>query len=137
MVRTQASSKPALRPSLISLSKRADFLRVRGGARCATKAFVLEAKARAGGSGGEACPRFGFTVTKRLGKAVQRNRIKRRLKAAATDVYSQYANPAFDYVVIARPPALDLEFAELVGDLARAMKRVSRAPERRRADTEQ
>lgn len=135
----QASGKPAVRPGLTSLKKRGDFLRVRGGARCATKAFVLEAKARVRGPGPqeEGCPRFGFTVTKGLGKAVERNRIKRRLRAAAMDVYRQHAHPAFDYVVIARSPALDVKFAELVGDFAKALKRVHKMPQRSPPGAEQ
>ena len=137
MARMQASKKPALRPSLVSLKKRAEFLRVRGGSRCAMSAFVLEGKARNSDPQDRQQPRFGFTVTKRLGKAVQRNRIKRRLKAAARNVYFEHANPAFDYVVIARSAALEVDFAELEGDLEKALKRVHKMPQRRRPEAEQ
>ena len=51
-------------------------------------------------------PRFGFTITQQVGKAVERNRIRRRLKAAVRDVGPDHARREFDYVLIARRPAL-------------------------------
>jgi ribonuclease P protein component len=125
---------PAPRPTLVSLKRRADFLRVRGGARCATAAFVLEAKPREPQSQAVDQARFGFTVTKRLGKAVARNRIKRRLRAAARDVHMHHARPEFDYVVIARSSALDTAYAILVDDLTKALDRVHRASRGRNRD---
>lgn len=117
-----------------TLKKRAEFLRVRKGGRCATPAFVLEAKARSGGDDvlPAAVPRFGFTVTKQVGKAVDRNRIRRRLKAAVRSTAPDHARGDFDYVLIARPPALTSQFAALVGELTRAFARVHRAPARPR-----
>jgi ribonuclease P protein component len=116
---------------VITLKRRSDYLRVRKGARCATAAFVLEAKAR-----GPACaapadgPRFGFTVTRHIGKAVERNRMRRRLKAAVRDAAPNHAKREFDYVLIARRAALTSQFAALVGELARALARVHRVPKR-------
>ncbi len=114
--------KPAVR--LATLRRRAEFLRVRGGARCATPAFVLEAKRRSGEAVGA---RFGFTVSKQVGGAVERNRIKRRLKAAVHDVLADRVRPDYDYVLIARRPALDTVFAALVADLVNALDRVHRS----------
>ena len=95
---------------MTTLKKRAEYLRVRKGARCATPAFVLEAKARSDEDRAPptGTPRFGFTVTKQVGKAVERNRIRRRLKAAVRDVAPDHAKRDFDYVLIARRPALDV-----------------------------
>jgi ribonuclease P protein component len=76
------------------------------------------------GADADQSPRFGFTVSKQVGGAVERNRIKRRLKAAARDVLLEHARPNYDYVLIARRPALDAAFAALVSDLAEALKRV-------------
>jgi ribonuclease P protein component len=120
---------------LTTLKRRAEFLRIRKGARAAADAFVLEAKRRAGGAGegalaGEA--RFGFTVSKQVGGAVERNRIRRRLKAAVRGLAQQHAQHDFDYVVIARRPALDLKFTALVADLAKAFERVHARPGRER-----
>jgi ribonuclease P protein component len=114
---------------LVTLKRRAQFLRIRKGARWATSAFVLEAKPRddeAAGAGQEA--RFGFTVTKQIGKAVERNRIRRRLKAAVKELQVAHARGGFDYVLIARRPALTSAYSALVSDLATAFERVHRAP---------
>lgn len=111
---------------LSTLKKRPEFQRVRGGGRCSTPAFVLEGKVRADGLAGG--PRFGFTVTKKLGGAVQRNRIRRRLKAAIGAVATQHADPRFDYVIIAREAALEREFALLQADLVTALGQVNKGP---------
>ncbi len=135
MVPVEARKMPAARPpSLVSLKRRAEFLRVRGGSRCATASFVLEAKPRAQQDVSVAVreARFGFTVTKRLGKAVDRNRIKRRLRAAVRNVQMKHARPGFDYVIVARSPALDTAYATLLGDLEKALERVHEAPRERR-----
>lgn len=125
---------------LVTLKTRAEFLAVRGGARCATPAFVLETKPRATATPGDAPsptsasaqtspkgPRFGFTITKKIGNAVVRNRIRRRLKAALTPLSAQLAAATHDYVVIARQPAFDIPFATLQKDLERALQRVHHA----------
>jgi ribonuclease P protein component len=133
MARSKASRTPSARPDLLTLKRRTEFTRVRGGSRWATKAFVLEGKPRAphDGSGAVQQARFGFTVTKRLGKAVARNRIRRRLRAAARDVLAHHARPDFDYVVVARASALDADYAELVCDLTKALAQVHRVSESR------
>jgi ribonuclease P protein component len=66
---------------LVTLKRRAEFLRVRGGSRWTTPGFVLEGRARGEPGHAPSTARFGFTVTKRMGKATVRNRIRRRLKA--------------------------------------------------------
>jgi ribonuclease P protein component len=112
---------------LTTLKRRAEFLRIRKGARSAAAAFVLEAKRRTDGAlAGEA--RFGFTVSKKVGGAVERNRIRRRLKAAVRGLAHEHAQRDFDYVVIARRPALDCKFAALAADLAKAFERVHARP---------
>ncbi|MCL4767551.1 MAG: ribonuclease P protein component [Hyphomicrobiaceae bacterium] len=120
---------------MTTLKRRAEFLRVRGGPRWGTPALVVEAKPRAGGdaeAGGEAPgARLGFTVSKKVGRAVVRNRIRRRLKAAARELMA-LAHPGVDYVIIARPAAVDRPYAELKADLAQALARVHRAAEARR-----
>jgi ribonuclease P protein component len=116
--------------ALVTLQRRAEFLRVRGGGRAATPRLVLEGKARVGDSAraGDGAPssgpRFGFTVTKKLGNAVTRNRIKRRLRAALASVAGQAAHPEFDYVIVARTDALDCAFLKLVDDFELGFRRV-------------
>lgn len=117
-----------------TLKKRADFLRIRGGARIATPSFVLETKPRgvvserSPAASPDGMPRFGFTVTKKLGKAVDRNRIRRRLKAAVGLLAPQFAHPGHDYVLIARAQARDRAFTDVKKDLERAFLRVHHAP---------
>ncbi len=72
--------------------------------------------------------RFGLTVTKKLGGAVTRNRIRRRLRAAAKAVFPSHSKPGEDYVLIARAAAYDRNYADLLDDMKRALLRLSRAP---------
>ena len=117
---------------LVTLKRRADFLRLRGGARWANACFALEARPRAQllqdgtGETGETATgaRFGFTVTKKLGNAVVRNRIKRRLREAVRLSASPYSQPDYDYVLIAREAALKRRFADLQSDVQVALQRV-------------
>lgn len=119
---------------IVTLKRRAEFLRVRGGARCATSAFVLETKARADDASGAAAstvgPRFGFTVTKKIGGAVVRNRIRRRLKAALRSLPVESALPGLDYVLIARTAAASCAFNELTSELTSALSRVHKSLQR-------
>jgi ribonuclease P protein component len=65
--------------------------------------------------------RFGFTITKKIGNAVTRNRIRRRLKAAFAARAGEYGKSPCDYVVVARHAALDRPYALLLDDVARAL----------------
>jgi ribonuclease P protein component len=86
----------------------------------------METKPRpAGTETGEA--RFGFTVTKALGSAVIRNRIRRRLKAAVSEVAGTNARTNHDYVLIARSAASIRPFPDLKKDLEQAFQRVHHA----------
>jgi ribonuclease P protein component len=101
------------------LRRRAAFKAVAGGRRVASPGFVLQALkpgGDAGDSSGHRPPRIGFTVTKKIGNAVVRNRIRRRLKAAARAA-AGHAEVATDYVIVARRGALTLHFQRLVTDL--------------------
>jgi ribonuclease P protein component len=132
MARARAETGKTSTPGLRTLKRRAEFLRVRKGARCATASFVLEAKPRSGEAGPSAAneseARFGFTVTRQVGKAVERNRIRRRLRAAVREVGAGHAKCEFDYVLIARRPALTSDFGALRSDLVKAFERVHRPP---------
>ncbi|WP_291173758.1 ribonuclease P protein component [Hyphomicrobium sp.] len=111
--------------ALETLKKRSEFLRLRGGARFATPSFVLETRPAA--EAGRTDIRFGYTVTKKLGGAVVRNRIRRRLKAAVGLIAPKLARPGHDYVLVARAAAYDRAFADLKKDLERALQRVHHA----------
>jgi len=64
--------------------------------------------------------RYGFTVSKRVGKAVVRNRVKRRLREI---VRATGLKPGWDFIVIARAPAAEAEFAELAGSVRSGLDR--------------
>jgi ribonuclease P protein component len=125
MAGTRAKGRTGALSRVVTLKRRAEFLRIRRGARWAAPAFVLEARRRTDREGAAPTPRFGFTVTRQVGKAVERNRIRRRLKAAIGHLQKDHARPDFDYVLIARRSALEQGFAELVADLAAALDRVN------------
>jgi ribonuclease P protein component len=118
------------RTRLATLKNRAEFGRVRGGRKWGSDAFLLEAKARiaptgpAGSSTAPKGPRFGFTVTKKIGGAVERNRIRRRLKEAVRAVPAGHAKDGFDYVLVARRAALEIDFRKLQHDLETALAKV-------------
>ncbi len=109
------------------LKKRRQFLALNGGARGFASALVLQARARDYAGAGEAeGPRFGFTVTKKVGNAVVRNRIRRRLKAAVAGLSADALRPDHDYVVIAKRPALTMPFEALSEELARSIAKAHR-----------
>ncbi|HXW70764.1 MAG TPA: ribonuclease P protein component [Methylocella sp.] len=72
--------------------------------------------------------RFGFTVTKRIGGAVQRNRIRRRLKEALRLLDPLPARAGYDYVIVAKPEALALPFRTLQAELTRALRSIPVGP---------
>jgi ribonuclease P protein component len=118
--------------AIVTLKRRSEFLRVRGGRRWAGPAFVVEAKPRQDDAEAPVSPRFGFTVTRQCGTAVVRNRIRRRLRAAVSGLAAEHAKPGYDYVVIARTAAFDRPFPALKADLAAAFERINKAADPRR-----
>lgn len=68
--------------------------------------------------------RVGYTASRKVGGAVQRNRARRRLRAAAGEVIPRYAKAGFDLVLIARGGTVSRPYKALVADLQAALKRV-------------
>lgn len=103
------------------LKKRPDFLACAQGAHCARGAVLIQARAR------DAAPlvRAGFTATKRIGGAVERNRAKRRLREAARLLLPELASPGFDYVFIARGGVTSRPWARLLDDVKSALIRLA------------
>lgn len=115
------------------LTRRAEFLRAAArGRRFAAPGLVLQmvAHAEPGPEGAEAPFRVGFTVSKKVGNAVKRNRARRRLKAAAAQVLPRAGLPGRDYVVIGRQATLTRPFALLCADLETALAKVHQPPKR-------
>jgi len=103
--------------------KRAEFQRAAKGERRNMRCLALQSVSRPGPEGGEA-PRFGLTITKKVGCAVVRNRIRRRLRAAIKASPDLDARPTHDYVIVARREALTARFDSLRDELARAVKKI-------------
>ncbi|MGE0223181.1 MAG: ribonuclease P protein component [Acetobacteraceae bacterium] len=102
------------------LKKRAEFLRAAAkGRKAPTPGLVLQALARHD----EAPVRLGFTVTKKVGNAVVRNRTRRRLQEAARLLLREEPAAGFDLVLIGRDGTRGRPFALLKDDLRRAFKR--------------
>jgi ribonuclease P protein component len=102
------------------LKRRAEFLRVAAtGRKAAVGGVVVQAMQRA-----DALPaRLGFTVTKKVGNAVIRNRTRRRLKEAARLLLAQRAVSGVDLVLIGRDSTRKRNFIALQGDIRRALER--------------
>ncbi len=110
------------------LKRRAEFRRVaRTGKKLAMQCLVLQAAPFADGTTPEPeCDlRIGLTVTKRIGNAVVRNRARRRLRAAAREVFPTCARAGYDYVLVARRTTPTRPYRELVGDMERALARLN------------
>jgi ribonuclease P protein component len=102
------------------LRQRADFVAAAAGTKAPATAFILQARRR----DDEGPARVGFTVSKKVGNAVERNRVRRRLKEMVRLSAVGPMRVGFDYVLIGRRAALALPFERLAGDLATALKRV-------------
>ncbi|WP_412777141.1 ribonuclease P protein component [Thalassospira lucentensis] len=117
--------------SVERLKKRTEFLRVAGTRRkWVTQGLILQGAPRPGikpdteYAGEDLLVRVGFTVTKKVGKAVVRNRVRRRLRAVAEQLMTELALPGWDYVVIGRNQTIDRPFEKLVDDMRFALRRV-------------
>src|ERR1041385_3044484 len=102
------------------LKQRADFLAAASGAKAPAGGFVLQARDRH-----EDGPvRVGFTCSKKVGNAVERNRVRRRLREVVRLMPQDRMRRGYDYVLIGRTAALQLPFDRLVEDFDRALRRV-------------
>ena len=115
------------------LKRRREFLHVaRAGRKWAAPGLVLQVlnrhavtNANAGDQVDVDNIRVGFTVTRKVGGAVVRNRARRRLRAAVETVMPTHAAPGRDYVVIGRARTNARPFSDLVGDLETALRKLN------------
>lgn len=115
------------------LKRRREFLIVASqGRKWAAPGLILQAMARTDGprsplTTADSVPaeplRVGFTVSRKVGNAVARNRARRRLKAAAEAVLPSQARAAYDYVLIGRQQTMTRSFPALLQDLETALRK--------------
>src|SRR5437763_10262668 len=117
-----AERPPRARPQeaqrLTTIKKRADFLAANSGRRVPTPGFVLLVRDRE-----DANPsmRVGFTVTKKIGGAVVRNRMKRRFRALAREIVPIKGFAGADHVMIGRAKGVERDFGLLRTELVSAL----------------
>lgn len=103
------------------LKRRAEFLKAASsGRKAAVGGVVLQALARSD----DGPVRLGFTVTRKVGNAVTRNRTRRRLKEAARLLTGERSIRGVDLVLIGRDSTRKRDFNVLQADLRKALERV-------------
>ncbi|KQM14774.1 ribonuclease P protein component [Novosphingobium sp. Leaf2] len=100
------------------LTRRSDFLAANRGLRVARPGFVLLANRNAGHG-----QRAGITVTKKIGNAVVRNRMKRRFRALLRELLADHGLPDTDHVLIGRENGIERDFTALRTELIAALGR--------------
>lgn len=85
--------------------------------------FVLLVRAR---EDGDPAMRYGITVTKKIGGAVVRNRMKRRFRVLVRDALPQLGVPGADHVLIGRADGVERDFGLLRAELEKALRKVAR-----------
>ena len=119
-------SQPPRKPG--RLTKRAEFVAVAKGRRSSTPRLTLQARERSAGPAGAAdAVRFGLTVSRKVGTATERNRVKRRLRSALSALSAEAGHDGWDYVVVARRDILAAAFPTLCSDISDALRGVHRA----------
>jgi len=102
------------------MRRRADFLSANRGLRVARPGFVLLAHPNDGRG-----MRCGITVTKKIGNAVVRNRMKRRLRVLLRDVLPKMGLPDHDHVLIGRDRGVERDFIAMRSELERALEKAA------------
>ena len=107
---------------LVTLVRRADFLAANRGKRAPTPGFVLLVRKR---GDDDDLVRVGYTVTKKIGNAVVRNRMKRRFRELVRDTFPQFAILGADYVLIGRSSGIERDYASLAAELKRVLTKLA------------
>ena len=104
------------------ITKRADFLAANRGKRYATPGFVLLVFDR---RDDDAAKRLGITITKKVGNAVVRNRMRRRFRELMREMLADKGKAGADHILIGRDGGIEKDFGELRADIARALDKLN------------
>ncbi len=104
------------------LRQRADFLAAAANARISAPAFSVEGRLRED----RGPVRVGFTVSRKVGTATERNRVRRRLRELVKHRGAAFMRASCDYVLVGRRAALGRDFEAMAGDLKTALARLER-----------
>jgi len=105
------------------MRRRAEFLAANGGRRVPMPGFVLLVRPR---GDGDSAMGVGFTVTKKIGGAVIRNRMKRRLRALVRAALPGAGIAGADHVLIGRSGGVERDYALLGAELTKALAKAAR-----------
>lgn len=103
------------------LTARADFLAANRGLRVPARGFVLLVRPNEGRG-----MRYGITVTKKIGNAVVRNRMKRRFRELLWAHLPEHGLPNHDHVLIGRDGGVERDFGKLSSELVGALEKAAR-----------
>lgn len=105
------------------IRRRADFLAAARGRKAVTPHFLIQQRSR-----GDLAPaRVGFTVSRKVGNAVERNRVRRRLREIVRTATGAAMQAGYDYVVVGRRAALGAEFETMIADMRASLARLNRS----------
>lgn len=100
------------------IKKRSDYLAANRGKRYATPGFVLLVRDRRDDS---PAIRLGITITKKVGNAVIRNRMRRRFRALAQEMLADKGKAGADHILIGRDSGIERDFGALRADMVKAL----------------
>ncbi len=113
--------------NIAGLTRRADFLAANGGLRAPTPGFVLLVRAR---NDGDPALRLGLTVSRKVGNAVVRNRMKRRLRELARAILPEGGVAGADHVLIGRASGIERPFEQLRAEFVSALRKLKNKADR-------
>ena len=109
-------------PPYTVIKKRADFLSANRGKRFARPGFVLLVHDR---KDDDTAIRLGITITKKVGNAVVRNRMRRRFRSLMREMLAEKGRPGADHILIGRQNGIEMDFGKLREDLHMAFDRIA------------